>query len=79
MNYSTNLYNKSLQNSMILDLYVGQCDVGVLCTITSANKRCSSNVELMLGHRLRRWPNIDPTLDKGLVFAGTPSMDDILI
>ena len=24
----------------------------------------------MLAHRLRRWPNIKPTLDQHLVFAG---------
>ena len=35
-----------------------------------ANTRRSSNVGLMLGHRLRRWPNIDPPFGKRLVFAG---------
>ena len=28
------------------------------------------NVELMLAHRLRRWPNINPTFVHGIVFAG---------
>ena len=28
------------------------------------------NVGTMLAHRLRRWPNIVPTLGKRLVFAG---------
>ena len=30
------------------------------------------NVWLMLAHRLRRWPNIGQTLDRCVVFAGTP-------
>ena len=30
----------------------------------------SANVGIMLVHRLRRWPNIDPTLGECLVFAG---------
>ena len=29
-----------------------------------------ANVGLMLGHRLRRWPNIKPTLAQCIVFAG---------
>ena len=29
----------------------------------------------MLGQRPRRWPNIDPTLGKRLVFAGCKSRD----
>ena len=29
-----------------------------------------TNVVLMLGHRLRRWPNIKTTLVQGLVFIG---------
>ena len=29
-----------------------------------------NNVGLMLGHRLRRWPNIKPTLFQCVVFAG---------
>ena len=29
-----------------------------------------SNVGPMLAHRLRRWPNIGPTLDRCVVFAG---------
>ena len=32
-----------------------------LLSVYSANMRHGSNVESMLGHRLRRWPNIDPT------------------
>ena len=28
------------------------------------------NVGSMLAHHLRRWPNIEPTLGKRLVFAG---------
>ena len=34
------------------------------------NKGRSSNVGSMLVHRLRRWPNIKPTLFKCLVFDG---------
>ena len=30
----------------------------------------SPNVGLMLGHRLRRWPNSKPTLGRCIVFAG---------
>ena len=33
------------------------------------NTRCSANAGLMLGHRLRRWHNIKPTLAEHLVFA----------
>ena len=33
-------------------------------------KKRSSNAGIMLGHRLRRWPNITPTLDKRLMFTG---------
>ena len=29
-----------------------------------------TNVGLMLGHRQRRWPNINPALGERLVFAG---------
>ena len=36
----------------------------------AANTRHSANVVSMLCHRLRRWPNIDPTLAQSLVFAG---------
>ena len=32
--------------------------------------RRSSNIGTMLAHRLRRWPNIVPTLDERRVFAG---------
>ena len=35
-----------------------------------ANTRRSPNVGLLLAHRLRRWPNINPTLGERLVFAG---------
>ena len=37
-----------------------------------ANTRRSAIVGLMLGHRLRRWPNIKPTLAEGLVFSVSP-------
>ena len=36
----------------------------------SANTRRWTNAGLMLGHRLRRWPNINTTLVRRLVFAG---------
>ena len=35
-----------------------------------ANTRHRPNVRPMLGHHLRRWPNIGPTLGRYLVFAG---------
>ena len=35
-----------------------------------ANTRCWPNVGLKLAHRLRRWPNISPTLGQRLVVAG---------
>ena len=35
-----------------------------------ANMRHSSNAVLMLGHRLRRWPNIETALGECPVFAG---------
>ena len=43
----------------------------VLVSGTPENTRRQTNVGLMLGHRLRRWPNIKPTLVWRLVFAGT--------
>ena len=36
----------------------------------AANTRHSADVVSMLCHRLRRWPNIDPTFAQSLVFAG---------
>ena len=36
-----------------------------------ANTRHGPNVGSMLGQRRRRWPNIDSTLGRCLVFAGT--------
>ena len=35
----------------------------------SANTRGSPNAGSMLGHRLRRWPNIEPALGEPVVFA----------
>ena len=37
-----------------------------------ADKRHSSNVGSMLVQRLRRWPNIEPTLAERLVFENSP-------
>ena len=37
--------------------------------------RRSPNVGSMLVHRLRRWPNIVPTLGESLMFAGMPRND----
>ena len=34
-----------------------------------ANTMLSANVGVMLGHRLRRWPNINPLLAEYVVFA----------
>ena len=44
-----------------------------MLTFSPANARRSPNVESMLAHRLRRWPNTDPTLGQRLVFAGSSS------
>ena len=46
-----------------------QCVVFVANNIPS-NTIHSTNVGLMLGHRLRRWPNIKPTLGECILFAG---------
>ena len=35
-----------------------------------ANTRRSPDIGSMLTHRLRRWPNIEPTLGECLEFAG---------
>ena len=35
-----------------------------------SNTRRLTNADLMLGHRLRRWPNIKSTSVQRLVFAG---------
>ena len=34
------------------------------CTCCTAETECSPNVGLMLGHRLRRWPRVTPSLSK---------------
>ena len=36
-----------------------------------ASTRCWSNVGLVWGHRLRRWPNINSTLDQRTLFTGS--------
>ena len=41
-----------------------------------ANTTHWNNVGLMLAHRLRRWPNIKPTLFQCVVFAGESATDD---
>ena len=50
---------------------------GCIATTTAgalpANTRHSPNVGSMAGHRLRRWPNMEPTVDERLVFAGLPA------
>ena len=38
---------------------------------TPANTIHEPNVDSMLVQRLRRWPNIGPTLGLGIVFTGT--------
>ena len=38
-----------------------------------ARRRRSSNADLMLAHRLRRWANIKSALDERLVLAGMGS------
>ena len=38
--------------------------------LDTVDTRCSPNADLMLGHRLRRWPNIKSALGECLVFAG---------
>ena len=40
------------------------------CYVFTENLRLLANVDLMLGHRLRRWPNIKSTLGQSLVFPG---------
>ena len=37
---------------------------------TTTNKKCWPDAGLMLGHRLRRWPNIKPTSVLHPVYAG---------
>ena len=39
-------------------------------TLKQCWAKCKFNVGLMLGHRLRRWPNISPTLYQPLMLAG---------
>ena len=46
--------------------------MAMLCVLYTVSRRTRhlNNVGLILGQRLRRWPNIDPTLFKGyLVLA----------
>ena len=33
----------------------------------------------MLGHRLRRWPNIEPTLGQCIVFVGLPYLQQVFM
>ena len=40
------------------------------CIIFQGNTKRKSAIGSMLGHRLRRWPNIDPKSDSCLMFAG---------
>ena len=49
------------------------CNLQRQSIYTTANMRNGSDVKLMLGQHLRRWPNINPTYDQCLVFAGTLS------
>ena len=51
-------------------IVVKELILGVLAEI-STNTIYSANVGLMLGHRLRRCPNINPPLAEYIVFAGT--------
>ena len=45
-----------------------------------ADTKRSANVVSMLGHRLRRWPNIETTLDERHVFAevGYPAANIVI-
>ena len=36
-----------------------------------------ANVSLLLGHRLRRWPNSKPTLSQRFMFAGFVFADSV--
>ena len=44
--------------------------MGASATAIPVNMRRGSDVVAMLGHRLRRWPNIMTSLVERLVFAG---------
>ena len=39
----------------------------LISDVNPANTKHGLNIGLMLGHRLRRWPNINPTLDERLL------------
>ena len=62
----------------LLTYFLGSCTglvLGLIKVLESQTKQpgqhdTSTNVEPMLGHRLRRWPNNGPTLGGCLVFAG---------
>ena len=43
---------------------------GACRTYVTDDTRHQTNVDLMLAHRLRRWPNIKSTLVEHFVFAG---------
>ena len=61
---------KSHKMTLLCSIYsrlVGQ-HVSVSCFTASMNH--SPNAGTALGHRLRRWLNVVPTLDERLVFAG---------
>ena len=46
---------------------------------TRRSTRRRPNVELLLGQRRRRWPNINPTLGRRLVFPGITDTDAIVL
>ena len=54
---------------LLLARIIVECAIFVV-TYVPVNTERWSNGGSMLAHRLRRWPNIDPTLGQRLVFAG---------
>ena len=62
-------YKLDSQNETILAPQTRGPDC-IYLDLFATNTGRSRNAGSMLGHRLRRWPNIEPTLPESLVFAG---------
>ena len=63
-----------LKSQQLLSLVSARhCSINMAAAVDSgwpSNTRHCPNVGSILGHRLRRWSNIEPTLGQFLIFAG---------
>ena len=59
------------QRSTVVECWGGGSGGSVISA--DVNTIYSTKAGLMLAHRLRRWPSINPTLSRRALFADTPS------